>query len=199
MLSQNFIGISCFAQNEITWHILLLPAFFSFFPFLVNDLHFSISTHFISSNNKPYLHYTTVSKTCFLAVYPNLNLIQDCGSICLLCPIAPFNLSLFFMTQICWRGWASCPASLTSFFFFFLISKQSQIYRKVTVLATCFSFRKHVRISCWHDAPSHPDISLFPAKDLLLHNHSQEINIDMSLLLIPRPPSGFSSCPNDFL
>ena len=57
-----------------------------FFP-LVNDVHFSISARFISSNNKPYLHYPVISKVCFVAVYPNLNPIQDHVCICLSYPI----------------------------------------------------------------------------------------------------------------
>lgn len=91
-----------------------------FFFFSGQGSPLSFSTYLISSNNKPYLHYPIVSKMCFITVYPNLNLIQDHVCICLLCPNKPLLIYLFFMTYICWRDWASCPAFLTFSLFLFL-------------------------------------------------------------------------------
>lgn len=125
-------------HTTVLFYCLLSP------PFLIDDLYFSISTHFILSN-KPYLHCPTVSKMCF---YHCLSKLESHPGPCLHLPLMSHKLLLiypfFHDTNLLKRlSQLSCILELYLLVvFFFLIWKRSQICRKFAVQVIWFSFPK---------------------------------------------------------
>lgn len=140
-----------------TFPFVLLSAvlFFCFWTVISN---FSISTHFIPSNNKPYLHYPVVCNMCFIIVYPNLNLIQDHVCICLLVSEVSFNIFLFSWYRFVEETGPVVLHSWPLLLLFFLNLEMIPNLQKSHNTNDLFFFSELFEKKLWHDAPSHPGI-----------------------------------------